>query len=623
MIDTGAMNVGGRRNAGSSGGGGGGGVSQQWVDENYISKAFFARLFTIHSTTVTQDDPNGEVVEPNDLETEIASIQSMVGHWTEQYLSALGQGSGGGGGGGAILTEPLASINEAGLGTPSGSNKVICWDGSNWVYKPYATGSGTVTSVSPGTGLSSSTGGAITTSGTLSISSDYQTKISHGETAYGWGNHANAGYLTGITAAMINNALGFTISGNAGATYNLGTMASNISTMQGYFDADGAAKKAVKLKSAVSLWGNSFDGSDGIGKDANHRANLVFVGSISMNSTINGCTNIDSLAYFDTTNSRVGINTSSPSVTLDINGQAKTTRLYLSSDVYLEYDSTNHGIHVVGAGLYADTYVSSLSAGSGGGSGSGITMDDVWTALAATAPSSSAEQINLTHLTQALSYYATKDWANSKYVALTGDQDIAGKKTFTGDLTVGSLASLYGIRAALSAYLTTGQATVNTSYNFYVNGTSNLNGNTTINGLSVTVETPSVASGVSSVKLSAPSSKGLWCYSGTLLYASGTWINTSDVRKKDIFDHVEASVKQIAEAPIFNYRMKGGNSENLSFGSSAQYWQKIFPTAVKEMPDGFLGLDYSATALAAAVMTARKVVDHEERIKALEQIIIT
>lgn len=51
---------------------------------------------------------------------------------------------------------------------------------------------GTVTSVATGTGL---TGGTITGSGTISINSTYQTYISNGNTAYGWGNHANAGYI--------------------------------------------------------------------------------------------------------------------------------------------------------------------------------------------------------------------------------------------------------------------------------------------------------------------------------------------------------------------------------------------------------------------------------------------
>lgn len=51
---------------------------------------------------------------------------------------------------------------------------------------------GTVTKVSTGTGL---TGGDITSTGTISINSTYQTYITNGNTAHGWGNHANAGYV--------------------------------------------------------------------------------------------------------------------------------------------------------------------------------------------------------------------------------------------------------------------------------------------------------------------------------------------------------------------------------------------------------------------------------------------
>lgn len=51
---------------------------------------------------------------------------------------------------------------------------------------------GTVTKVSTGTGL---TGGDITSTGTISINSTYQTYITNGNTAHGWGNHASAGYV--------------------------------------------------------------------------------------------------------------------------------------------------------------------------------------------------------------------------------------------------------------------------------------------------------------------------------------------------------------------------------------------------------------------------------------------
>ena len=111
-------------------------------------------------------------------------------------VSALGYNPGGGGGG-DTLNEPLASINNAGLGMPTAAGQVITWNGTQWIFAipegGGGGGTGTVTSITAGTGLS---GGTITQMGTIAISSEYQGYISHGETAYGWGNHANAGYLT-------------------------------------------------------------------------------------------------------------------------------------------------------------------------------------------------------------------------------------------------------------------------------------------------------------------------------------------------------------------------------------------------------------------------------------------
>ena len=137
------------------------------------------------------------------------------------YVSALGQGSGGGS---TVLTEPLSSINSSGLGAPTTGDigKTIVWGGSSvgWYYGTTggSGGGGTVTSITAGTGLS---GGTITMSGTIAINSTYQQYINDGEAAYSWGNHANAGYLKSITDTMINTALGFTLSGTSGSTYDL------------------------------------------------------------------------------------------------------------------------------------------------------------------------------------------------------------------------------------------------------------------------------------------------------------------------------------------------------------------------------------------------------------------
>lgn len=93
---------------------------------------------------------------------------------------------------------------------------------------------------------------------------------------------------------------------------------------------------------------------------------------------------------------------------------------------------------------------------------------------------------------------------------------------------------------------------------------------------------------------------------------------TSDIRKKDIIDNIDLNVGVIAQAPIFDFVWKAYPDTRPSIGTSAQYWEKVLPYSVSKDQDGYLAMDYGATALAAAVLTARKVSEHERRIAALE-----
>ena len=136
-------------NAGGVGGGGSdlaGMATQSWVDENYLSIEFFSSLFKAYDSAT----PTPNEIKPNAGDpTTITNIKAMFGFWTEQYLSALGQNSGGGGGG-TVLTEPLSSINTAGLGAPTPSNDgmTIVWDASlnsgagGWKYGSAGGGGG-------------------------------------------------------------------------------------------------------------------------------------------------------------------------------------------------------------------------------------------------------------------------------------------------------------------------------------------------------------------------------------------------------------------------------------------------------------------------------------------------
>ena len=113
-------------------------ATQEWVNNNYISIAFFDRLFRAYNGTT--------LVNHNDTTSTIDNIKAMFGLWTEQYLSALGLSTGGGG---ITLNEPLSSINSAALGTPSQANVAIIWNGTAWTYG--TTGGGNYLPLSGGT----------------------------------------------------------------------------------------------------------------------------------------------------------------------------------------------------------------------------------------------------------------------------------------------------------------------------------------------------------------------------------------------------------------------------------------------------------------------------------------
>ena len=177
----------GRGTSGNGGGGGGGSVdltgyaTESWVNENYLSIEFFSSLFKAYDSAST---PN-EIVPNGGDTTAITNIKAMFGFWTEQYLSALGQNSGGGGGGGSTT---LAGLLDVAISNPSNGQSLVY---NSTTHKWENSTMQRVTGITAGTGLS---GGTITGSGTIAIDSTYQSYISHGETAYGWGNHANAGY---------------------------------------------------------------------------------------------------------------------------------------------------------------------------------------------------------------------------------------------------------------------------------------------------------------------------------------------------------------------------------------------------------------------------------------------
>lgn len=166
------------------------------------------------------------------------------GIYSDSFVAAGGIGSGGGGGGGGSysagngisLANDIISV-KIGTGLAFDSNGNLTATGGGSYILPIASastlggvkigsglsidsegvlsatgggsgGGGTVTSVTltQGNGISiTDSGVAITTSGsrTVSINSATLTKINNGDTAYSWGNHANAGYAIASDLAAL------------------------------------------------------------------------------------------------------------------------------------------------------------------------------------------------------------------------------------------------------------------------------------------------------------------------------------------------------------------------------------------------------------------------------------
>lgn len=124
-------------NVGGGGGEGAGGASQAWVESNFVSIAYFTRLIKAYGPGATASDPDVEVV-PNDVDSTITSIKAMFGLWTEQFISALGQGTGGSGSATSLADLVDVQINTSTLA----QGQALLYDGNGHWYNGTVQGGG-------------------------------------------------------------------------------------------------------------------------------------------------------------------------------------------------------------------------------------------------------------------------------------------------------------------------------------------------------------------------------------------------------------------------------------------------------------------------------------------------
>lgn len=353
-------------------------------------------------------------------------------------VTALGYQSGGGGGD-VSLNEPLSSINSAQLGAPTTAGVALVWDGTAWSYGQVSGGTGTVTRVamSTPTGLqvNLANNATITTQGAfnLTFSDGYSipltADVAKGVSAYGWGNHASAGYATqqwvldqgystgsgSVTSVAMSVPTGFSVSGSPitssgtlslrfASGYSLPTTTKQSQwdtaygwgdhAQAGYITQNAADSRYVTIATDQTITGQKlfsnyaffrkniimdaggaqhiqFDaGTDKVGFYGQRADGSLYVYS---DDAINWYTYINGhigLAVWG--NGNVGVGAFDPAYNLDVTGVIRATDSIIVGGGKIAWDSDNNALYVQKADgsvchFYSLGGVSALGVGTGSG----------------------------------------------------------------------------------------------------------------------------------------------------------------------------------------------------------------------------------------------------------------
>lgn len=100
--------------------------------------------------------------------------------------------------------------------------------------------------------------------------------------------------------------------------------------------------------------------------------------------------------------------------------------------------------------------------------------------------------------------------------------------------------------------------------------------------------------------------------SGNVLTVGGITMY-SDLRKKTILNHVELSLKEVADAPLIEHYYNSDEAKTTHVGSVAQYWARLNDWFCKEDEEGYLTMEIQNAALASAISVARELTRYESK----------
>ena len=567
---------------------------------------------------------NGDEILPNnpadpitEEQTVVDSIKAMVGFWTEQYISALGNGSGGGSSTGALV-----DLTDVSISNPT-DGQALVYDAATTHWKnatvagsytlPIATSS-VLGGIKVGTTLQINS-----TTGVLDIASGYATQS--------WVTTQLGSYLP-LSGGTLSGSL-YTNSNICIGTNSANYLLSLVNTNNGWGVSMGSANNRTILAH------NSYYGIQVASRSSSADYWLAEYKYGVETDFSNG-----NIAFKILCNGNVGIGVSSPTHTLEVNGDTYATS-FIKSGSSNDYVLLGGGGHsqlktINGYSIFGTGDIS-VSGGGGGNylplSGGIMTGRTYFNQTGAFYQFGISSQFIIGSNYNENFYMWSSDSSSrlslgtnsnerltilpSGYVGINSNSP---SRTFyvnnlTQDWTVGfhstncdlSFSHYAGYGLAIRSYTTSNSIYLIEARNNY---------DSSYDASFVLI---AKADGKIGMSIKNPS---YTLHVGGDICATGGVTALSDARHKTIIQDTQLSVEQIAGMPAVEYRWNDGREDNgLHVGSIAQDWQRVLPQVVLTANDAehTLSMQYGVAALISAITIARKVVNHEQRLTQLEK----
>lgn len=573
----------------------------------YLSKAFFNKLFKAHNG-------NNDVLPSNptaDASANITDIEAMFGFWTKEYISALGRNA-------STPTLALAGLSDVNVqGAQNGQALVYNAATGKWIPGVVSGGSsawaditGKPTTLS-GYGI---TDAYINSSGTIVLGSSSITpvKTTGNQDVSGQKRFLDNLYIGPNTSSNFKRIY----FGDSDRVY-IGESSDDYLNIYSY-----EGMNFTNTRGNVSINGNTIlhagnyssyitdtDTKNTAGSTNKTGSKMFIIGATSQDT--NPQTYSNSNCYIGTDNCLYSGGTKVLTSHQSLAGYA--TQTWVNNKGYAYSSDLDDYVLKAGDTMTGNLVVQKSNAKISVHNGSteiGLNNDNnrgVW-------DYSTSRWLITTN--------GTNSWLNCGDVGIGTNSPsyklhVAGNGCFTNYLTLRSDLYIYN---AKSIYFKDSDGTDRSVLNFSANnninigyGTYSLGSGLYIYGKTLVVRIGGTSATYNALSIDASKNAS---FTGNIT-ASGDVTALSDIRQKSPISNVNTRIEDVANLPLFYFRWKYKDDENLHIGTSAQAVQKLFPELVLGGEE--LSVNYGVLGTTLGILNSRKLTEHEKRILDLEK----